>query len=254
MGASQRGGGIRKPERWLLAAAVLAVGFMIAGPAISQDPDYHHFADGRTFFGVPNFCNVISNLAFLPIGIAGLLRNRSAWARILFTGIALVTFGSGYYHWAPSDDTLFWDRLPMTLVFMGLTAHAIGLWAGELWEPRLLLPLTLLGAASVVWWRVTGDLRPYAVAQFGPALVLIPAAVSVARVRGLGPAAWFYVLAKFAEAGDSWLYLHAPFSGHTLKHLLAALAAYWIYRWSSISYATALPNPAQRPARTGTGA
>src|SRR5271163_3422367 len=89
-------------------------------PPIHQDPSYHAFADQRTIWGVPNFWNVVSNLPFLLVAIWGLraLRNGQAfleqWERaaysILLSGIALVAFGSSYYHAWPDDATLFWDR------------------------------------------------------------------------------------------------------------------------------------------------
>ena len=41
-------------------------------PPISQDQGYHHFADQRTLFGVPNFWNVVSNLPFMAVGSVGL--------------------------------------------------------------------------------------------------------------------------------------------------------------------------------------
>src|SRR5262245_43186241 len=95
----------------LASAAALAV----MSP-ITQDQSYHAFADGRTLLGIPNFWNVASNLPFVAVGAAGLaLYRRDAPATALFVGILLTGFGSAYYHLAPSDSTLFWDRLPMTI-------------------------------------------------------------------------------------------------------------------------------------------
>ena len=216
-------------ERWLWIVAGLAALFLLLAPRIPQDPAYHRFADARALFGIPNFWNTVSNLAFLPVGLAGLRRATVAATRVLFAGVSLVTVGSGYYHWAPSHETLFWDRLPMTLVFMAVTAMAIREWTGKDW----LWPLTLVGIASVVWWRGTGDLRLYGLVQFGPALILIPAAVACPSLRGLGPAALYYALAKAAEAVDAFLFTHSGMGGHAIKHVLAAVATYWIYRWAT---------------------
>jgi hypothetical protein len=217
---------------WLLIAAVLALAFLILAPPIPQDQDYHLFADQRSVLGIPNFWNVVSNLPFLLVGIMGLRAFRDAASRVLFAGVALTSFGSGYYHLHPNDATLVWDRLPITLVFMALLALVISRWIGPVWGGRsLLLPLILFGIASVVWWRFTGDLRPYAVAQFGPALVMLPAFWFDRTIRGLWPAGALYALAKVAETFDLGIYTAIPVSGHTLKHLAAALATYWILRW-----------------------
>jgi hypothetical protein len=97
-----------------LAAASLAVLLLL--PPILQDQSYHRFADERTLFGIPNFWNVVSNLPFIVVGAAGLRQfYRDPATLALFLGIFLTGFGSSYYHWNPNNDTLFWDRLPMTL-------------------------------------------------------------------------------------------------------------------------------------------
>src|SRR5215831_6408886 len=105
----------------LASAAALA-----AMSPIVQDESYHAFADARTLLGIPNFWNVVSNLPFVAVGAAGLtLARRDAAATALFVGILLTGFGSSYYHAAPDDSTLFWDRLPMTIAFMALLAGAL---------------------------------------------------------------------------------------------------------------------------------
>ena len=44
---------------------------------------------------------------------------------MLLFKIFLTGFGSSYYQWNPNDNTLFWDRLPMTLCFMAIFAAAL---------------------------------------------------------------------------------------------------------------------------------
>jgi hypothetical protein len=106
-------------------------------PPIPQDQGYHHFADQRTLFGVPNFWNVVSNLPFIAVGSVGLRRfHRNPAIFVIFLGIFLTGFGSSYYHWDPSDRTLFWDRLPITLCFMAILAVVVE----ERVSPRLGLP------------------------------------------------------------------------------------------------------------------
>ena len=234
--------------RWK-SALLLSVGLGViiavamADP-VPQDPLYHVFADQRPMAGVPNFLNVISNLPFLLIGILGwrtiaatpasvTATTKLAWV-IFFFGIALTAFGSGYFHLQPNNDTLIWDRLPMTIGFMSLVSIIVSEYFSPGLGRQLLIPLLMLGAASVAWWAYTesqgaGDLRPYAIVQFLP-ILLIPLIIFLYRTRSdLGRYVWwmagFYVAAKVAEQLDDSLFaLGGAVSGHSLKHLLASLA------------------------------
>jgi hypothetical protein len=222
----------------LISLAGISIGSLFVIPPVTQDPTYHAFADRRTFWGVPNFWNVVSNAAFLGVAAAGLraLRNRQAFTerwegvsfRILLAGTALVGIGSGWYHLRPNDQTLFWDRLPMTIVFMSLLASIIGervdMRAGRL----VVAPLLAIGVASVVYWRMCGDLRPYVVVQFYPVLA-IPFLLLTGGARYTG-AVWtwlmaaLYVAAKALELFDERMAHVLPVGGHPLKHVVAAAA------------------------------
>ena len=60
--------------RGWLVGAISAV-FLLAAllvPAMPQPLSYHAFADCRSFFGVANFFNVVSNVPFLIGGALGL--------------------------------------------------------------------------------------------------------------------------------------------------------------------------------------
>jgi len=223
------------------ASVVIAIAVM---DPIAQDPLYHNFVDQRVVFGVPNFLNVISNLPFLLVGVAGLLfvatcknsltlRLRLVWI-VFFFAIALTTFGSGYFHLFPGNESLVWDRLPMTLGFMSLVAIVTAEYYSVSLAKKLLLPLLLVGLASVVYWSHTeqlgrGDLRPYAIVQFLP-MLLIPLTVSLYASRSdlgryIGWMVGFYLLAKLAEFFDAELFaLGQILSGHSLKHAVAAMA------------------------------
>ena len=224
-------------------------------PRIPQPQSYHMFADQRSFLGIPNFGDVVSNVPFAIFGFWGLifllrssseqlsehfLDKRERWFYlIIFAGLVLTAFGSSYYHLEPSNARLVWDRLPMTVVFMSLVAAliaeridlGIGFW--------LLPVLLLIGISSVFQWYISelrgvGDLRFYATVQTYSVLFLFMALLFPPRYTfgsDLAIVAGFYVLAKVLESLDKPIFrLGQIVSGHTLKHLAAALAGYWILR------------------------
>jgi hypothetical protein len=223
------------------AVALLAL-FLLTSP-VPQDPAYHEFADGRTIQGINNFWNVMSNLPFLVVGLWGIvfifrhshrvcLPGLELAYIVFFSGIFLTAFGSGYYHFSPSNEPLVWDRLPMTIGFAGLFAIILG----EFVSPRIgravVIPLLIVGIASVEYWAWTevngvGDLRPYAVVQFLPMLLLVVILLAYKPAIGSAKYYWvmllFYVLAKLAEQLDGVIYsAGGVISGHSLKHLFAA--------------------------------
>lgn len=231
----------------IVAVSIAAIGAVCWLDRIPQDPAYHQFADSRILFGVPNFWNVATNLPFLFVGLTGLAlrsRLRVESQRVQYVvfciGVALVGIGSAYYHWAPSTPALVWDRLPMTVAFMALFSAVIQDRISERLGEVLLWPLVIAGVASIAWWywlelEGRGDLRPYAIVQFLP-MLLIPLMLLLCKGRGLRDA-WLwatlavYVLAKFAEYFDAAIYgATGALSGHSLKHLLAALAVWWAIR------------------------
>ena len=152
-------------------------------------------------------------------------------------GVSLTALGSGYYHWAPSNATLLWDRLPMTIAFMSLVSLIVTEVIDESWGKKLLLPLLVIGFSSVFYWHFTeqqgvGDLRPYAIVQFVPLIaipfILFTYPVSKTLKKGIWLLIVFYILAKFSEALDEVIYDHFIMSGHSLKHLLAAFGIYFM--------------------------
>lgn len=233
----------------LTAAAVIGL-FGIADP-IAQDPAYHRFADRRSVFGISNFLNVVSNLPFVLIGSMGMHhigirknKDRLGGPTMLyfsfFAGVFLIGFGSAYYHYRPDNQTLVWDRLPMTIALMSFFCVLIGEYISERRAMQLFAPLLVLGLASVAYWHITelegqGDLRLYALVQFLPVL-LAPVILWLYNSGGLDRrAVWgllgMFVAAKIAEHLDAEIYsLSGWVSGHTLKHLGMAAGIWFIYR------------------------
>ncbi len=234
-------------NRWIIAFTLLAFVSVFILPSMPQSLDYHNFADHRHAYGIENFLDVVSNLGFLLAGIIGLIIVFSGRARfefagerwpfaIFFLGVLLTALGSGYYHLAPDNETLFWDRLPMTVAFMALVSSQIvdriNVRAGLL----LLLPMLLLGLASVVYWRATermgtGNVMPYAVLQgYSVFVLLLLARMSPSRYTRGNDIYWvfgWYLLSKVLETFDGEVLAIGHFvSGHTLKHLAAAVASF----------------------------
>jgi hypothetical protein len=228
----------------LLILVLGLVSLLYHGP-IAQPAGYHAFADTRSILFLPNALDVLSNVGFLIVGAWGLWSlksipgnqhsstTRSAYFAFM-VALILTAFGSGYYHLAPDNARLVWDRIPIALACGALL---VGGYA-ETHRPmhKLALPAMLLAAAvSVIWWAVSeglgvGDLRPYLALQAAP-LILIPlwqwASDKPPRDRAaFGCAVLLYVFAKLAELNDVQLHaLVGIVSGHTLKHSLASLAA-----------------------------
>jgi hypothetical protein len=206
-------------------------------PILAQDAAYHAFADPRPLGPIPNGANVLSNLVFVVAGLAGLrgalrraaLPARPAWL-VTFVGIALVSLGSAWYHLAPGNGTLVWDRLPMTVGFMGLACAVLAIPFGERVARALLWPAVAVGISSVAWWHMTGDLRLYVWVQFTP-LLLIAATLALCRMprphrAALLIALALYLIAKGFEAADRSIFAATAgiVGGHALKHLSAGAA------------------------------
>ena len=231
----------------LIVLSVISSAALILIGRIPQDVEYHQFADAERIFGILNFHNIFSNLPFLFVGMFGLIyftrnsSNSGAFETILiytlFSGIALICFGSAYYHSNPNNFTLVWDRLPMTLVFSSLFSviltDYIDVKTGRL-TFAFLLPA---GIFSVFYWYYTelngiGDLRPYLFIQFFP-MICIPIVFIFSSYRKnvniLALVFAFYLLAKIFEIYDDDILELLGFSGHSMKHLFAAIATYLIY-------------------------
>ncbi len=238
----------------MLAITVVAIIAVFSVDPIAQSPGYHNFADQRRFFGIANFFNVLSNLPFVIIGIMGIrlvvlhqasegLAELQSLYLTFFAGVFLTGFGSVYYHYRPDNQTLLWDRLPMTIAFMALFSVVVGEYISTQLARMSFVPLLILGVASVIYWYVTeqgglGDLRAYVLVQFLP-VVLIPLILWLFdSKRDNDKYMWgvvgAYALSKLMELFDVRLYsAFGLLSGHSLKHLVAAFGAlifYWALR------------------------
>ena len=225
---------------------VVLCALLLAHGPIAQLAHYHAFADQATRLSIPHGADVLSNLGFALVAAWGLLhlwpqRSSAALAAgwhgylLFLSGLALTAVGSSFYHLAPDNTRLIFDRLPIALACAGLLAAVRAESLSKPDSARDTILLALFGVASVAWWAFTdrhgvGDLRPYLLLQ-GLPLILIPLWQTVYRAPAaeriaFGAALLLYVLAKGAEVYDQALLTQfGVISGHTLKHLLAAGAA-----------------------------
>lgn len=226
----------------LIILLVLAISILfIIGPVL-QDPSYHIFSDQNYCLNITNFWNVFSNLTFLIVGVIGLLsikknqQNKLAYF-LFFIGVGLVALGSGYYHYNPKNQTLIWDRLPMTIAFMALFSIVLSEFIHISLGKKSLIPLLFFGFLSILFWVYTNDLRLYILVQFYPILaipiILLCYKSKNHSIFGYWLLILFYGLAKVCEYFDSEIHQTLQIiSGHTLKHLMAALGIYlWIHSY-----------------------
>lgn len=220
----------------LLTVMLGTLVLMMTIEPIEQVLSYHDFADKRAFLGVPNFLDVTTNSAYLIVGVLGIwscFRSAAPGYRVgwltLFAGVSLIGFGSAYYHLNPNNATLVWDRLPMTIGFMGLFVALLAEYINTRAGKFLMLPALAVGIFSVLYWAWYDDLRLYLWVQ-GMPLLIVPLLVLLFRPKYshqsmLLVALGFYVLAKVAEIYDWEVYdmSKTTLSGHSLKHLASAL-------------------------------
>ena len=231
----------RRAETGLLLGAAALFALAVWGPALPASEHQHAFADQRAWLGIPCALDVLSNLPFALAGVWGLVVLRrvagidsaSRWlVALFFAGLLCTAAGSMLYHGQPHDAGLRWDRLGMVLPFAGLLGLAatsrVSARAGWAAAGGVLLA----GPLAVVWWAHTGNLLPWAVVQLGGMLVVLALACLPRRDGALavhlGAVIGLYAVAKLFEAADHAVFdaTYQAVSGHSLKHLFAAGAAW----------------------------
>lgn len=227
----------------LFFAAFAVSVFLIQKGVITQIQSYHQFADTRSFLGIPNALDVLTNTGFILVGMLGLilvykkkddLPSFSSW-KWFFLSILLIAPGSAYYHWSPDDQSLVWDRLPMSLGFMALYVALLTEHIHLKSEKFLPLALTI-GILSVLTWIITKDLRFYFIVQFSsfatiPIILILFRSMFTHKLYYAG-ALLCYGMAKWTEAKDGEIFssTNGMISGHSLKHILAALGLLLLWR------------------------
>ncbi|MBL4800089.1 MAG: ceramidase domain-containing protein [Oleispira sp.] len=233
----------------LAVFAITAITLYFLDP-IAQDLAYHRFSDCRTFFGIPHFMDVVSNIPFVIIGFMGIRLSRKACRKepmafflmsfVVFVGVFFTGLGSAIYHYMPNNFALIFDRLPMTLVFTAFFATIIYDYVDRRVGAWVFYTLLVAGIYSIFYWYYTeitgtGDLRLYAFIQFFPIvavpLILVFYKSSELYTKLILFVFFSYALAKLCEHFDRQIFEFLGFiSGHTIKHLVSAMAIYFIFK------------------------
>jgi hypothetical protein len=237
----------------LMAMAFAAIGltilFPLLAPLLPHIPASGHshvhahghaFIDARSFFGIPNCLDVLSNLPFLVSGIWGMIALHRAQtiaaplqsaARVFFIGLIFTCLGSSYYHYAPSDFGLMMDRLGMAVAFAGVISLAAGSRLGAVVSESATPVLLILTPMAAMAAYTLQNVLPWAVVQFGGMALIVWLACLPRKpalpVIHLGALIALYALAKLFEAQDTQVFelTQGMISGHSLKHIAASLAA-----------------------------
>jgi len=229
-----------KSEISFLTGLIILLILAIFLPSIQQNQKYHNFADQRVLFGVNNAFDTLSNLAFIIVGALGLFNfynnqyikisnSFSVILNLFFISIILTGLGSSFYHLSPNDFTLVFDRLAMSLVFASILAMLAYLKISPRFGLHTLAELLILAPLTVLIWKFNGNLTPYVVLQFG-GIILVILTLLLTKTRMQGPCFTsliiLYSAAKLVEFYDEKIFNLSQnlISGHTLKHLIAALA------------------------------
>jgi hypothetical protein len=229
-----------RTERNLVFACLALIAFAVFGPAVQQPADHHHFVDTRMWFGLANAANVLSNLPFAAFGLFGLLlATRSSAmgcvqrvaAALFFMGLLSTAVGSSIYHVRPNDGGLLLDRLGMLLAFVGLLAWATADRVSGRAAIAMALSVLVLGCLGLAAWADNGNTLAWLTLQLGGMLLLAWFATLRAKTPGhavnLVAVLLLYALAKLLELNDALLMQLSgqAVSGHTVKHIVASLAA-----------------------------
>jgi hypothetical protein len=203
---------------------------------------------------LPNCLDTLSNALFIVVGLIGLRFLSSPAGRqafsdareplpyiVFFIGVMLIGFASAYYHLAPDHARLSWDRGAMALAMMAWFSAILGERLNVALARKLLPFLIAAGLSSVAWWLWSetegqGDLRPYLLMQAAP-MLLIPLLLwrslpRYSRSRDIMVVIGLYGLALLLDYGDKVVFSATAgmVSGHTLKHVVAALAVLAVVR------------------------
>lgn len=211
-------------------------------PLYPQPENYHDFSGDQMLLGIPNFMNVTSNIFYIIAGIWGLYKVKNSYFmlptirwQLFFITIIGVGIGSSYYHFSPTTNTLFWDRLPMSLGFAFLSANFLAERYTAFKTRTTLLLIIGFSLYSVIHWHLgemidLGDLRLYGITQFAAIALIGFILIFHPQHPRLDHPYWIlflgYGIAKICEMLDPTIFAlsHGLLGGHVIKHIISGIA------------------------------
>ena len=188
---------------------------------ISFPQSYHKFIDNRTISGIPNFMNIVSNLAIaLP---AFYLMKKQKKISFLSINILLLAITSAIYHMNPNDNTIFLDMLFVMSINTVVFSYFVNKQVGNF--------IFILGILSVFYWKKYDDLRFYEFLKIAIPVYAIFMLYKNPKVNHyIFPVIILTILIRVSEYNDKEIYklTGGIISGHSLKHIFAALDIYLI--------------------------
>ena len=232
-----------RAEICLMLGLIAALAFACFGPTMAQYDHYHEFANQRAWVGLPFVLDVLSNLPFALFGGWGLwLLHRGettvptgtqrALAFLFFGGLVLTAACSSWYQLHPSDLRLVVDRLGMVVAFAGLLGIAVANRIRDKAGLSVAASAIVFGSLAVATWAANGNLLPWSAFQVSGMLLVVLLSWRKPAAEGwdvpLMAVVGWYTLAKVLELNDGIVFWVSGdlVSGHTLKHLAAAMAAF----------------------------
>ena len=205
---------------------------------IERPKEYHNFADKKNILNIPNTVNVVSNISFL-IPVFYLLKStkkRSLKVNLLMIHLVLLGIASTYYHYIPSDKTLFWDMLMIattSMVVLNIFMTPQNLQKEEEKVDSYQLLFYHFGFLSVIYWKFTGDIRLYLIILIGVPLYIILKNYKNKDIRNyLLLMIVSNIILRLSEHNDHFIYqfTNKNISGHTIKHIFAGIGIFSVIK------------------------
>lgn len=178
---------------------------------------YHNFADKRKFMNIPNTLNVLSNLFILYPALYLFKKKKEDFLALVIFGLAC---SSAYYHCKPTHHTIFMDMIFVITLYTVILSYFIDENMGYL--------MIIIGIASVILWKLSGNILPYALLQVSIILFCSYKLYNTHAERYIIPIIGIGLAVRLVEIFDNSLYriTNKIISGHTLKHIFASLQIY----------------------------
>jgi 1-acyl-sn-glycerol-3-phosphate acyltransferase len=209
--------------------------------------NYLHFADQRMLVGLPQAMDTLSNLPFAIAGLVGLftLKGRAPslekrFGLLFFLGLIATSIFSSWFHQNPTEPLrLAADRFGMLIAFTGIVGLACSYYVSRNLAYVVATSTASLGIIGIYSALHYDSITVWAITQLGSLALLlalgIRARLNPGNEKSLGLLflGVVYAAAKAFEMADQpvFIWTEQIISGHSLKHIVASLAAWPILQF-----------------------